>query len=99
MSEADTQRAVLDYLALRKRFCWRNNSGAFKTEHGGFYRVGTPGAPDIICCIEGNFVGIEVKSATGTQNENQKEFQRRLTDAGGKYYLVRSLDDLLCQKL
>jgi hypothetical protein len=27
----------------------------------GFYRVGTPGAPDIIGCFDGHFVGLEVR--------------------------------------
>ena len=79
----DTQRAILDYLALKKRFCWRNNSGAFKTDRGGFYRMETPGAPDIICAIEGQFVGIEVKGEQGKRNRNQVAFKEQLEAAGG----------------
>ena len=40
MSESDTQRAILDYLTLRKHFCWRNNSGAFKTVNGAGFLGG-----------------------------------------------------------
>ena len=94
MSEADTQRAILDYLALKKRFCWRNNSGAFKTDRGGFYRMGTPGAPDIICVIEGQFVDIEVKDEKGKLNPNQVAFKERLEAAGGKYMVARSVTDV-----
>ena len=51
-------------LRLKGRFFWRNNSGAFKTERGGFYRIGTPGAPDIIGCFHGKFVALELKTVT-----------------------------------
>ena len=62
--EAELQAAILEYLRLKERFFWRNNSGAFKTERGGFYRIGTPGAPDIIGCFHGKFVALEVKTVT-----------------------------------
>jgi hypothetical protein len=51
VKETEIQAAILDYLRLKGRFFWRNNSGAFKTERGGFFRVGTPGAPDMIGCV------------------------------------------------
>lgn len=94
MSEIATQKAILDYLQLKRHFCWRNNSGAFKTERGSFYRVGTPGAPDIICCIAGQFVDLEVKSETGGQSATQKHFEKSLAAAGGRYHIVRCLDDV-----
>jgi hypothetical protein len=36
MKEADTQRAILDYLALRKHFAWRNNSGNCRCSRVGY---------------------------------------------------------------
>jgi hypothetical protein len=65
-------------LRLKGRFLWRNNSGAFKTERGGFYRVGTPGAPDIIGWVDGKFVGLEVKTAKGKLSGDQVAFGERL---------------------
>ena len=94
-TEKETQKAILEYLEYRGVFCYRQNSGAFKTEAGGFYRMGEKGAPDIIAVIKGQFTGIEVKGPKGRQNENQKEFERRLTEAGGRYILARSLDDIV----
>ena len=75
VKEKEIQAAILEYLALRGHFFWRNNSGAFKTEHGGFYRMGTPGAPDIIGCVQGKMIGIEVKNASGTLSETQEAFR------------------------
>ena len=31
----------------------------------------------------------------GRQSENQKEFERNLKEAGGEYYIIYSLDDLI----
>jgi hypothetical protein len=60
-----------------------------------FYRFGALGSPDIICVIEGQFVGIEVKAPKGKQSEHQKEFRKKLEAAGGKYLLTYSLDDVI----
>lgn len=95
MSEADTQRAILDYLALKRIFHYRNNSGAFADKAGHFYRFGAVGSPDIVCVVDGQYIGIEVKAPKGKQSDNQREFQRRLEAVGGRYILARSLDDVI----
>jgi Holliday junction resolvase len=52
---------------------------------GGF---GRSGVPDIVCCLGGNFIGIECKAgdnkATALQNKNLEEIQA----AGGFAFLV-----------
>jgi hypothetical protein len=53
------------------------------------------GSPDIVCVINGQYVGIECKGTKGKQSDNQKDFQRRLEAAGGRYILARSLDDVV----
>lgn len=95
MKESDIQRQILDYLALKGIFHYRNNSGAFDNGHGGFYRFGAKGSPDIICVIGGRYVGIEVKAPRGRQSDHQKEFQAKLEAAGGKYVLAYSLEDVM----
>lgn len=52
------------------------------------------GVPDIILVHNGIFIGLEVKRPKGKQSDNQVEFQKGLERAGGKYYLVTSLDDV-----
>lgn len=96
-TEKDTQRAILDYLALKGVFHWRNNTGTFKTERGGFYRFGAPGSPDIFAVMppSGQLLGIEVKDTKGRLNENQVGFRERLERVGGRYVLARSLDDVM----
>ena len=94
MKEKEIQAAILEYLALRGHFFWRNNSGTFKTERGGFYRMGTPGAPDIIGCVQGKMVGIEIKNERGQLSETQESFRSRLQQVGGIYIVARSIEDV-----
>lgn len=94
MGEAETQNAILKYLAIKHIFHYRNNTGAFRTERGGFYRFGEVGSPDIICVARGRYIGIECKSLTGKLNDNQLDFKERLEEAGGMYIVARSLDDV-----
>jgi hypothetical protein len=59
-----------------------------------FMRFGAVGSPDIICVVNGQFVGIECKAPKKYQTPNQKEFQQQLETAGGKYILAHDLDDV-----
>ena len=77
-TEKDTQKSVLDFLRLKGIFHFRQNSGAFKTERGGFYRMGKSGAPDIVAvvniCYIGVYVALEIKDISGKLNDNQIKF-------------------------
>lgn len=95
MREQDIQNAVLDYLSYKGVFHYRQNSGAYRTQHGSFVRYGTPGSPDIIVVEDGRYIGLEIKKPTGVQSKSQKEFQKKLEEAGGEYHLIRSIDDVL----
>ena len=53
------------------------------------------GIPDIICCIKGHFVGIEVKQANGRQSAEQKVCEKNIRAAGGEYWLVFSIEDFV----
>ena len=55
---------------------------------------------DILSVIGGKYIGIEVKGydingRKTKQSESQKEFQRKLELAGGDYYVVWSLDEVI----
>lgn len=92
--EKEIQKIIIDYLSL-KRYCfWRNNSGALKTEKGGFIRFGAVGSPDICLIKDGIFFGIEVKRPGGKMSDGQIEFQKKCLEAGGRYHVVTSLDDV-----
>lgn len=48
------------------------------------------GLPDLLIWHAGRCVGIELKTATGVQSDNQREFAERFRAAGCAYYLCRS---------
>lgn len=93
--ESSVVSACLRYLAYKRVFAWRNNSGGFKPEKGRhFIRFGFPGSPDIIAVVNGQFVGIEVKFGKGKLSDSQVAFRSRLEEAGGKYLVVYSVEEL-----
>lgn len=100
--EGKIQTAILKYLKQEGHFCWRNNSGAVydqKLNDGyGGYRSNPSlmkGVPDIILIPkDGIFTGIEVKAPGGTQSADQQLFERRCKRNNGRYYLVKSLDEI-----
>lgn len=97
MSEHDAQKAILDWLACRRIFHWRNNSGAMVSEYKGksrFMRFGSPGSPDIFAMHKGVCYGIEVKAEKGKQSDAQKEFQLRFEAAGGVYIVAKGIDEV-----
>lgn len=53
-----------------------------------------PGDPDIIICLDGRFVAIEVKTPEGRQSDIQKQREKEIRDSGGAYFVVRSLDEV-----
>ena len=93
--EKDIQRTILDYLLVKRIFHWRQNSGAFKTDAGGFYRIGIVGAPDIFILRKGIIYACEVKNEKGKQSESQKAFQEQFEKAGGVYFIARTLEDVI----
>lgn len=96
--EKSLQHFILDYLTKKGIFHYRNNSGTMFSEYKGktrAFKLGVVGSPDIICVINGQYVGIEVKSQKGKQSEGQINFQKALEKAGGLYLLVRCPEDVL----
>lgn len=102
-TESEIQNAIMQYLALKNIFHWRNNSGCLMTEYKGRkrpVRYGKVGSPDIICVYKGKFVGIEVKGQDktgkwGEQSEVQQHFQTLIENNGGIYVLAKSIDDVI----
>ena len=66
--------------------------GFWSTVQGGPYSK--PGDPDLVCCIKGRYVGIEVKTATGKLSEIQKIRADEIKCAGGIWILARSVEDV-----
>lgn len=91
--ERDIQKEILEWLGTTDLVHWRQNSGmAFL----GPRRIilGPAGLPDIVVIIRphGRFVGLEVKNDKGRLRPKQIEFAKKLTEAGGLYFVVRSVE-------
>ena len=51
------------------------------------------GVSDLVILFPNKTVFCEVKTPTGTQSDNQIEFQKHVESLGFEYILVRSLDE------
>jgi hypothetical protein len=94
--EGKVQKACWTWLLQHQVFCWRNNTGSFAIEGGGYFKAGLIGSADIIGLLPtGRFLAVECKSQDGRQSESQKEFQEHIEQNKGLYILVRSVADLM----
>ncbi len=96
--ESDIQRAICNYLQCKGYFFWRQANVGVYDEKKKIYRMNhlaMKGVPDILCLVNGQLFGLEVKMPGGSQSEGQKLFQERMTKAGGHYFIVSSTDDIV----
>ena len=82
--EKDIVAAILQILKKRPRcFAWKT--------HGGMY--GTAGIPDIIACMGGRFVALEVKQPGGKPTRLQEITLGKIREAGGIAAVVTSVEE------
>ena len=55
----------------------------------------TSGIPDILCCVQGRFVGIELKDDSGAASPQQKVIIERINNAGGAAGICRNIQDIV----
>jgi hypothetical protein len=86
MREKTVENKIKDYL-------FQHGIYHFKV-HGSKFMPS--GIADIISCVNGRFVGIEVKrpGAKNEQSEQQKIHQRNVIKSGGIYILADCLEDV-----
>jgi hypothetical protein len=109
LSEKQISSAIMAYLAARRIFAIRVNSGTQVLMDGGNRRaihMAAPGTADILAfpvrrsergkIIEGynSPLWLEVKAEKGKQSDLQKSFQAQVEAEGHRYALVRSIDDV-----
>ena len=88
--------AVEKLAKLKKHvFIWRNNTGAGMMGPR-YVTFGLKGSSDFIgLSSDGRFLCLECKTGEARQNYDQKMFQKRIEELGGRYYVVRSIDDAI----
>ena len=88
------QADILKWLKTTGLMFWRSNSGSLFLR-GRHINLGPLGCADISLVLptHGTFVGLEVKSAKGKVRKDQVKYAAYLTSMGGKYFIVRSVED------
>lgn len=82
-NEKMIQREILKYLATVEE-CWVIKV-VISNERG---------CPDVLACIQGKFLALEIKDETGQPTAIQCAQHRRIEKAGGKVYIVRSVKEV-----
>lgn len=52
------------------------------------------GTADLVVLKAGRVLWLEIKTATGSQSDYQRDFERTIAAHGGEYRVVRSVDDV-----
>lgn len=83
-SEAQLQFKVTEYLKSKKIY--------FINVHGGGFTA--KGAPDLIMCVKGQFVALELKVGSNNMQNDQIIHMRRIKRSGGLHYAPRTLQEV-----
>lgn len=83
MSESKLQQKCTKY--LKERGIYHVNV------HGGGW--GAKGVPDIIACIDGEFVAFELKVGKNKMKPDQVIHKRRIERSNGKHYVPYTFDE------
>lgn len=74
---------------------WRNETGLAYRDNAAI-RYGKKGSSDILgLTSDGKMLCIEVKTGRATQQKNQINFQKTIEKFGGRYVVVKSVDQTL----
>lgn len=84
MSESNLQRSIQKVIEEYGGYCVKYHGNAFSVA----------GTPDLLCCIGGKFVGIEVKVAGESATRLQLQRGEEIKKAGGLFYVVHSVRDV-----
>ncbi len=98
-TETSLVKDIIEFLRLKGIYAWRNNTGAFAAEGvtgRRFVRFGLPGSADVLAVVppRGRLLAIEAKVGRNQATDLQLTFGAAVNDAGGLWFVVRSLADL-----
>ena len=86
MKEKEFENQIRDYLKKKKIYHFKFWGGKLKI-NGRFVRT-KAGVADLNCCVNGVFVGIEVKQENGTPDIKQIENAKEINKTGGLCFIV-----------
>ncbi|AFM40305.1 VRR-NUC domain-containing protein [Desulfosporosinus acidiphilus SJ4] len=80
MTEAEFQKQVQEFL---------RRQGVWYVKYWGGGRFTKAGVPDLLCCVNGWFVGIELKTETGRVSKLQEYNLTKIQESGGQAFVLR----------
>jgi len=100
IKETQIVNACLDYLHLKGYWAKRFNTvGIFNTKVGCYMlNPNTPKGMSDILCLEkgtGRAIFVECKRKNSRQSPNQIEFESDVIKQGARYFVARSIEDLV----
>jgi len=104
MSEYDIQKQIVDTLRMMGYYLYSTPNELLGRVRGGggYQRMQratqsglVSGVADLTVVLPGRVVFLETKTAKGRQSERQREFERRVTELGHRYVVVRSVEDAI----
>ena len=100
VKEKTIENSILSWLAMNGVYAFKHESqGTYDTKLGTYRRKFSIhrklGVADIIGIYKGKPLAIEVKSAIGRLNDNQKKFLQEWADEGGISIVARSVEDVI----
>lgn len=98
VTEKAAQKAILDYLHVKKIVAWRSNSGTAQVKMGNkeyWMQLAPAGTPDIVgYWPDGRFLGIEIKGTGGVISKEQAGFIKNANNLGALCFVAYSIDDV-----
>jgi len=101
VTEKQIETAILQFLStIRGCKAWKNQTTGIFDPKTKVYRslkgrYSGKGSADILACIGGHFVAIEVKKPSGSVvSLHQYKFLEEIRNAGGIAFIARSVDDV-----
>lgn len=82
MRESQIQTKIIKYL---------NGIGAYSIKT---ITTNKNGCPDVICCLNGKFIALEVKADKGIVSKLQEHSIKQIKNSGGIAEVVRSVDEV-----
>lgn len=80
MTEAQFQKKVLEFL---------RSQGIWYVKYWGGGQFTKAGVPDILACVNGHFVAIELKTETGHLSKLQEFNLDKIRQSGGQAFVLR----------
>ena len=90
-TEKDFENEIKNYLNEKNIYFFKFWGGNLRTSSGNFVRT-KKGVPDICCCINSVFVGLEIKKDTGKPSQEQIKNLKEINENGGLGFLVYPKD-------